>query len=239
MNNYEGWEKISNKYEIKSRKEKKIDEIDEIDLIIVLAGGLNEKGELHEWVIRRLDQANIIYKKYKVPILCCGGGTYHKPPFINSSGFVVHESTECVNYLLQLGVNENMIYREWSSYDTIANAFFSLTTHICFNPNIKHIGIITSQFHMKRTKAIFNWIYNLDNNKYKLNYFEASDEDLDKNMLKCRKEREEKSLQNILILKEKIQTMYQFTEWLYKEHNAYNNNFLLSEKISDSCKSSY
>ena len=226
-----GWENISNKYDISDNK---------LDLIIVLAGGLNEKGKLHEWVIRRLNRSVELYKTNKCPILCCGGGTYHKSPFINEEGFVVHESTECVNYLVQKGIAKNDIRREWSSYDTIANAFFSLTTHVFCNKNIKNIGIITSEFHIDRTKEIFEWIYNLDINSFNLIYFPVTDFGLDKSMLKCRKEREKNSKENVIKLKNKIHDLEQFYNWFYKEHNAYNNSFLtIDENISEDCKSSY
>ena len=228
-----GWETITNKYQIEEIK---------LDIIIVLAGGLDEKGKLHEWVIRRLKRAIELHKIYEVPILCCGGGTYHKPPFTNTSGFVVHESTECVNYLLQNGIEKDNIYREWSSYDTIANAFFSLTTHIWCKNNIKGVGIVTSEFHMERTKSIFEWIYNLKSNmdkKYDLYNYSVSDFGLGEDMLKCRNERERDSLTNILKLKERIHTIDDFSKWLYTEHNAYNNNFISPENISEVCRKSY
>ena len=34
------------------------------------------------------------------PILCCGGGTPHKPPVMRRSGFVLHEGTELAEYLI-------------------------------------------------------------------------------------------------------------------------------------------
>jgi len=226
-----GWENIKNKYN-------KIE--NNLDLIIVLAGGLNEEGNLHEWVIRRLDRAIELHKLHDCPILCSGGGTYHKPPFINEKGFVVHESTECVNYMCQQGINKNNIYREWSSYDTIANAFFSLTTHVLFY-DYKTIGIITSEFHISRSQEIFNWIFgfkNCEQQKYQLIFFPVTDLGLDENMLSHRREREAKSKENVLILKEKIKTLKDFTKWLYSEHNAYNNNFL-KENITEECKKTY
>jgi len=224
-----GWETISNTYEISDEK---------LELIIVLAGGLTEEGKLHEWVIRRLNRAIELYKQNNCPILCCGGGTYHKPPFINNKGFVIHESTECVNYLVQKGIHKRDIRREWSSYDTIANAFFSLTTHVlCLN--VKNIAIITSEFHIERSKEIFDWVYNLNNNSFKLFYYPVTDFGLDKNMLKSRKEREKKSRENVIKLRKDIQTIQEFYNWFYKEHNAYNNNFLTMEEIPKECKTSY
>ena len=235
-----GWETISNKYPVESSL---VDVTENFsDIILVLAGGLTQEGKLHEWVIRRLNLAAQLHKLHQIPILCCGGGTYHKPPFINQDGFVVHESTECVNYLTQSGVDKNMIYREWSSYDTIANAFFSLTSFFLCNPKMKNITVITSEFHMERVTHIFNWVYNLDGlyeQQYQIEYLAVPDTGLDESMLKSRRERERKSTENVIQLSNRIKTLNDFSEWLYKEHNAYNNNFLIVEAISNDCKNSY
>ena len=228
--NLENWESISNKYQIDNFIP---------DLIIVLAGGLNEKGEVHEWVRRRLERTVDLYERHQVPILCCGGGTYHKPPFLNSGNFVVHESTECVNFLVQAGIKKEMIYREWSSYDTIANAFFSLTTHVWCNPKFQKIAIITSEFHMDRTKEIFNWIYSLEKKNYLLKYYPVTDFGLDRDMIVSRKLREEKSLENVKRLKGEITSISKFHDWLYKKHNAYNNNFIIEKEVDSDCQKSY
>ena len=34
------------------------------------------------------------------PILCCGGGTPHKPPILRPDGYVLHEGTECAQFLI-------------------------------------------------------------------------------------------------------------------------------------------
>jgi len=212
-----------------------------IDLIIVLAGGINNKGLVHEWVKRRLDRAIELHKIHHAPILCCGGGTYHKPPFLNKDRFVVHESTECVNYIMQHGINPNNIFKEWSSYDTIANGFFSLTNHVWLR-DWTNIAIITSNFHLARSKEIFNWIYNLECNHYKLYnlyYYSVTDEGLDEDMIKKRTERENNSRKNIIKLRNKIKTMSEFHNWLYTEHNAYNNKPMIKTDIPKDCQKSY
>ena len=224
-----GWENNSNRYNVDIKK---------YDLIIVLAGGLDENGKVHEWVRRRLERSIELHKIHKIPILCCGGGTYHKPPFLNDKGFVVHESTECVNYLIQRGVEPNMIYREWSSYDTIANAFFALTSHITCREEWKNIIIVTSDFHLPRSKAIFDWVFSFVND-YLLTYKGVSDVGIDKTIINARKERERESLNNIIKLKSKIKTLNEFHNWLYKEHNAYNSNPIKRPDISKNIKKTY
>lgn len=34
------------------------------------------------------------------PIVCLGGGTPHKPPIMQETGFVLHEGTELAKYLI-------------------------------------------------------------------------------------------------------------------------------------------
>jgi len=34
------------------------------------------------------------------PILCCGGGTPHKRPILRPDGYVLHEGTECAQFLI-------------------------------------------------------------------------------------------------------------------------------------------
>ena len=94
------WEKLNssqNLIELDDDKNNKIE-----NLICVLAGGLQENGEPHEFVKKRLDKAIELYDTKKSHILVLGGGTYHKPPFLNKDGFIIHESTSCAIYLSKM-----------------------------------------------------------------------------------------------------------------------------------------
>ena len=215
------------------------------DIILILAGGLDQNGNVYEWVRRRLDLSIELFNKKNVPIICLGGGTYHKPPILNEHRFVVHESTACTNYLKTVGkINSKNIYKEWSSYDTIGNAYFSLVNHILLM-NIKNIIIITSEFHIERTKLLFNWIYNLENNnlkfdlKYNLIFKSVSDKGLE-DMVKERKEREQKSIEHIITnLITNIYTLSELHDWLYTGHNAYSSYDDNIEIISEDIKKTY
>lgn len=204
------------------------------DIILVLAGGIDANGIIHEWVKRRLDDAIIYFNKKNIPIICLGGGTYHKNPVINNNGFVIHESTACINYLKNKNIPTKYLYKEWSSYDTIGNVYFSLVNHIQFMNNIENILVITSQFHMKRTKLLFNWIYSMyHNQKYTLFFHKSSDKNLD---FTNRILREKNSIHNIQQnLIPNINSLYTFHKWFYQEHNAYsckdNNIEIINEKI--------
>jgi vancomycin permeability regulator SanA len=188
-----------------------------IDAIFVLAGGLKDHNTLNDWVIDRLDLAYDIYKNTKVKIICMGGGTYHKPSIINEYGYTVHESTVCADYLLELGIDSKDIYREWSSYDTIANGYFAFMNYV-YPLGLKNILVITSEFHMERVKIIFNWINKMSLN---INVQYSASQDLEEYDLKHRCDREKESIDRLKILINEINTLPQFTKWLYEEHNAY------------------
>ena len=84
-----------------------------IQYIFVLAGGLQDNGEVHEFVKIRLDKAIELYNHYsdfqQCKIIVMGGGTYHKPPILNDSNYVIHESSSCALYLTQPGDVDHMI----------------------------------------------------------------------------------------------------------------------------------
>ena len=201
----EGWEKKPNgweKFKIHINDDHFIYNYDistDVDAIFVLAGGLEDDGNLKPWVYRRLDLAIHLYqsqKEGKKPkIICLGGGTYHKPPILNSEKYVVHESTPCAEYLLMNDIPKEAIMREWASFDTIANAYFALTNFI-IPQNLKYFAVITSQFHMSRSKLIVNWIIGM----YKdinILYLSASDIGLPKEIIESRNKREKQSIEKL------------------------------------------
>lgn len=216
------------------------------EYIIVLAGGLDNNGHCHPWYEDRLKvviKLNTI-KERKVIVL--GGGTYHKPPILNKEKYVLHESTIGAKYLVDNGINPKNIYREWGSYDTIANGYFSLVNFV-IPLNIKDILLITSDFHMKRSKLIFDWIYHdlyhyyYDDYKPKLRYLEVNSDNLDNEIIEVRKQREVKSIENLNNLQKTITDWNHFIDWFYHEHKAYNCDFDndLKEDVSHEVKKSY
>ena len=191
--------------------------------IFVLAGGIDNFNNPNIFVQKRLDKATELLQENDF-IIILGGGTYHKPPNLDSNNYVIHESTSCANYLINKGVNPNQIIRELASYDTIANGYFTFLNYI-IPLKIKECYIITSQFHMKRTQTIFNYFNNLiTNNSTDLKYTETENI-IENNILKTRLEREDYSnnsfKKNII---NTIHTLEKFTLWFYTEHNAYKSN---------------
>lgn len=225
MNNSENWNEIITlkTQEHKHPSKKETEELN-IDLIIVLAGGLTDSGYVHPWVAERLNMCMAIHNKLssenKCPILLCGGGTYHRAPILNQHDYVIHESTACAQYLTARGIQRKYIYREWGSYDTIANAVFSAQLHVQ-QMEYTNILIITSEFHMPRSKAIFEWVYKILVPYTNLTFI-CSEDEMDRELLELRKEREKKSL-NTLITQTipNIKTPKELYKWFYSEHKAY------------------
>eukprot|EP00898_Chlorokybus_atmophyticus_P007135 jgi/Chlat1/7422/Chrsp6S07446 len=81
-------------------------------------------------------------------------------PVMNSRGFVVHESSACAENLVQKGLHQDNIYKEWASYDTVANAYFALVQH-AMPAGWSRLHVITSRFHMPRTRLLFEWVFGL------------------------------------------------------------------------------
>lgn len=210
------------------------------DYVMILAGGLDHHGHCHPWYRDRLDIAlklnNIKRRKY----IILGGGTYHKPPILNLNNYVLHESTVGAKYLVDNGISPNNIYREWSSYDTIANGYFSLI-NFTIPLNLKDILIITSDFHMPRSKQIFNWIYSLyfSTNQPILTFLEVNSKYLDDEIINVRKLRENNSLNSVILLQNHITTFTDFIDWFYHKHKAYNCDFNHTENIDHITKQSY
>ena len=232
----ENWEKHPITINIKNEKfytHKK-----ETKFIVVLAGGLDENGKIHNFVNKRLDKAIELYLNYtnniNCKIICMGGGTYHKPPFINNNSYVVHESSACANYLVGKNICKSDIYREWYSYDTIANGFFFFSNY-CHHFKINNIDLITSKFHINRTKTIFNYFNNIFLNNIEINYISTENYNIDNKTLAIRQARENESneyfIQNIVNI---FKTLEEFSKWFYEEHNAYKAiiNFKLDENIN-------
>lgn len=248
----EGWEEVD--YQLFHPKslnylQTKLEKYDKIDYIYVLAGGLNEFAENHQWVTRRLDLAIALYRIRPRKIICLGGGTYHKPPCVNHSGFVIHESTACAQYLMKEGVDPKDIMREWSSYDTIANGAFALF-NFAIPLNIKKCAVITSDFHMPRSKLIFHWIFSLYQNnqsknktKIKIIFLSVDSKDLDKNIINGRIDREKQSIHYLNPKIKEIDTLEKFHTWFFTEHKSYNCDFgYLQESkkdLDDTTKNSY
>jgi len=206
--------------------------------IFVLAGGQLTNGEVNTWVKERLDIAIEIKKMNDESIIyCIGGGTYHKKPIYNIHGHVIHESKSCSNYIINNGILSKYIKREWASYDTIANGFFSFTNFI-MPLKITECVLITSEFHMERAKHIFNYFKKICDININIDYISANN-NMDSELLILREGRERESIKlfknNII----ELPSLNKFIEWFYIKHNAYNCETTEKCEINEKIKKTY
>jgi hypothetical protein len=203
-----------------------------MDAIIVPGGGSQrgrEPDTLPVWVLRRLDRAYELWKENPAAvILPLSAGTPHRPNYVTADGWHVLEATSAALYLLQKkGVPASSIYREYSSLDTIGNAFFARVQHadVC---GWKKIVVVTSEFHMPRTEAIFRWVFGLppapaDGTATQLSFISVSDDGIAG--MELRREREQQSLATFV-----SKTIPSFPpstslrdlhHWIWTQHRAY------------------
>jgi hypothetical protein len=173
-----------------------------------------------------------------LPILCLSAGTAHLPQLLSADGLPIWESTACAAYLSQQHGLTN-VFVETTSYDTIGNAFYTRTTHTDVN-GWRKLLVVTNEFHMERTKAIFNWIFlELDNdnddddgkkkkkksksnNNYQLYYLESPNVGLTPEAVQARRERETASTKTV---REKLIPKYTSLQAVWRflthEHSLY------------------
>ena len=95
-------------------------------------------------------------------VVCAGGGTPHKPPPLSEAGYARWESTICAEYLLeQHGVSPDRVLKEWSSHDTVGNAYYVAAQH-AVPRRWRTITVVTSEFHLPRSKVLHDWVYGLE-----------------------------------------------------------------------------
>ena len=203
------------------------------DLLVVLAGGVDDAGLPHETVMRRLRKAANVHKQqsthaFAPSIVCNGGGTTHKPKWVDPAGYAVPEAALMGKQLMALGVPEKDIYVEGYSDDTIGNAFFLRVMHADLRPDWRRLRIITSKFQMARTIAIYDWIFSLtplpaNKAAYELSYESVNDSGaVPERVLTSRRRREAESLKTFLAgdLIRKA-TLAEVHQWIYLTHNGY------------------
>mmetsp|Transcript_511 Transcript_511/g.825 ORF Transcript_511/g.825 Transcript_511/m.825 type:complete len:298 (-) Transcript_511:230-1123(-) len=203
-----------------------------LDLIIVLGGGVPLSPDNPPiYTKNRCKYAAEIYHRSRkigssnhAKILAISAGTAHMPQLLSADGLPVWESTSSASFLMkELQVNKKDMYVETTSYDTISNAFFT-RTNFCDIANWTNILIVTNEFHMERSKLIFDWIMNAppSYHKYKLHYLSVPDIGLSNEALEVRYDKERKSADNISnVLMKNYPTLPDVFNFLNEKHSFY------------------
>ena len=191
------------------------------DCIFIPGGGLLPDGSLPPRTLARLERAKA-QKSHTQWIALLSGGTVHKPPPLNEDGFPITESRAAAEYLVQQGMDPAQLLTETCSYDTIGNAYFSRLL-FAEPAKMQHLLVITSDFHLPRTQAAFEWIYGLTplRSSYQLVFESVPNKGLSPEALKTRISREKKSLEKMRQTQLDITTLDSFHAWFYYQHTAY------------------
>lgn len=182
--------------------------------------GIDTKGNLSKSSILRLEKAIEIYSGSEM-FIPCTLYTVNKKPIIKN-GFPLSESELAAKKLESKGINRNKIYPESFSYDTIGNIYLSKLIQV--EPlGINKLIIVTSAYHMDRTKFVFEWIYNLkpNNKDFKFYFHKAIDPPMDIELKNEVIAAENKKLNSLKLLAEKINTKADFHTWFFHDHSAY------------------
>ncbi|KAG2485407.1 hypothetical protein HYH03_015893 [Edaphochlamys debaryana] len=201
-----------------------------VDAILMLAGGQTGPDSVPPWAERRLDTCLSLQdaQRKTTPILLLGGGTPHKGPYLDSRGFVIHESTACARYLIDRGADPKTLLKETSSYDTVGNAYFSLTIH-ALPAGWRRLAVVTSDFHMARTAALYQVMYSLagrdlfgDPRRYELLYVAATDGGLfEPDVLAARKAKEAEARATWLRDASRMRALPDLHDWFHQTHLCY------------------
>jgi len=157
--------------------------------------------------------------------LCLSAGSVHvdNP---TQGGLPLYESTVSSHYLIEtLNIPPEYIFIETSSYDTISNAYYSrLMTDIM---QWRRLLVITSGFHINRTRFVFEWVYNVSPfMNYTIDYYNVGNSGLDKKNIDIRLEKEKKSLESVRKVKSGVNSLSGVLEWMMREHELYNASLL-------------
>ena len=119
-----------------------------MEVLVILSHLMNKKGILNNETVRRINKAIEICYERKIKLIMTNGWAYRKDNS-NTIGRIVK------NYILNNFKLENCkVLVNTKSRDTVGDAFFSRIN--LKNYSISKITVVTSDYHIHRTKLIFN-----------------------------------------------------------------------------------
>ncbi len=122
------------------------------DAVIVLANQMDENGILNYESMTRANMAVKLLNSGKIPYIVTCGWAYRRDTKIN----IADAFREFLIY--SLSVDSNKILTEINSRDTVGDAIFT-KINLANKFSWRKIIVVTSNYHVRRTEEIFNFIY--------------------------------------------------------------------------------
>ena len=118
--------------------------------IVVLGYELNYNGSMKSELIGRLETALASAEKYpNAYIVCTGGGTAQ-------GNNTVTEAGQMAKWLMENGISQDRIIIENMSYSTVGNARNTCRILNADYPQITHLALVTSDYHLPRASLLFH-----------------------------------------------------------------------------------
>lgn len=117
--------------------------------IVVLGYGLNSDGSMRSELVGRLKVALRFAEKYPNAYIACTGG-----PTSDVEG--VTEALRMTQWLTDNGIEQSRIIQETKSLSTVRNARNTYRLLNSSYPQVRHIAIVTSDYHVRRGCVLFN-----------------------------------------------------------------------------------
>jgi uncharacterized SAM-binding protein YcdF (DUF218 family) len=137
------------------------------DCAVILGFKLKKKNKIPSVLKSRLNVAIKLYKKGLFEKFVVVGGMKNK-------NLDITEAEAMKRYLIRKGIHSRNILKEETSLDTIGNAFF-LKQKILKPRMWKNLIVITSDFHLERTRIIFEKILG---KRYKMKFIGSKSLDI-------------------------------------------------------------
>ncbi|GMI29181.1 hypothetical protein TeGR_g9928 [Tetraparma gracilis] len=172
-------------------------------------------------------------------IICLSAGTAHVPQLscpTPSGGRPIYESASCAAVLAGLGVPTEDVFCEITSYDTIGNIYFALTSFLLRAPALfpPSVVAVTSSFHLPRSKLVAEWVLSLsDLPRYSVSMLDVPDVGLSESALAERRGKEQKSIEYLNTVIPSITTSDQLFDWLTTTHTLYSSAGLIQRSKCD------
>lgn len=142
----------------------------EYPTIVVLSNDINPDGTLREDVRRRTDGGIILYNAGLTDKLTMSGKcTTLKEGKMEAD---ITQAEAMIRHALKYGVTRENLIREDKSITTVGQAY-CVKRGLAVPNNWEKLGVLTSDFHIERTRSIFDFIFGPD---FKIDYISVPSE---------------------------------------------------------------